>query len=118
MTIGEKVKEARLQKGWTQQELAEKLGYKSRSSINKIEVGDRDVPRKQIIEIAKALEVKPAYLMGWGDEPNKKSAPTETDEDDKTKNIKEKLSKLSDADLVQIDDFITFLLTKSKSDGE
>ena len=38
MTVGEKIREARLKKGYTQTELAELLGYKSRSSINKIEV--------------------------------------------------------------------------------
>lgn len=68
MTVGEKIKEARLQKGLTQQELADLLGYKSRSSINKIEVGGRDIPRSQIVQIAKALGVAPAYLMGWEDE--------------------------------------------------
>lgn len=65
MTVGEKIKEARLKKGLTQQELADLLGYKSRSSINKIEVGGRDIPRSQIVQIAKALDVAPAYLMGW-----------------------------------------------------
>lgn len=65
MTVGEKIKEARLKKGLTQQELADLLGYKSRSSINKIEVGGRDIPRSQIVQIAKTLGVAPAYLMGW-----------------------------------------------------
>ena len=42
MTVGEGVKKARENKGLSQTELAEMLGYKSRSSINKIEQGDRD----------------------------------------------------------------------------
>lgn len=67
MTVGEKIKEARQLKGLTQQELADLLGYKSRSSINKIEVGGRDIPRSQIVVIARALGVTPAYLMGWED---------------------------------------------------
>lgn len=68
MTVGEKIREARLKKGFTQAELAELLGYKSRSSINKIEVEGRDIPRSSIIKFAKALDVSPAYLMGWEDE--------------------------------------------------
>ena len=48
---------------------AELLGYKSRSSINKIEVEGRDIPRSSVIKFAKALDVTPAYLMGWEDEP-------------------------------------------------
>ena len=68
MTVGEKIREARLKKGYTQTELAELLGYKSRSSINKIEVEGRDIPRSSVIKFAKALDVTPAYLMGWEDE--------------------------------------------------
>lgn len=67
-TIGERIKEARIKKGLSQTELAEKLGYKSRSSINKIEVGGRDIPRSQIVKIAEILDVTPSYLMGWEDD--------------------------------------------------
>lgn len=68
MTIGEKVKQAREAKGMTQEELAHALGYKSRSSVNKIETGDRDVPRNQIKKIAQILGVPPISLLGFEDE--------------------------------------------------
>ena len=74
-TIGERIKEARTKKGLSQTELAEKLGYKSRSSINKIEVGGRDIPRSQIVRIAEILDVTPSYLMGWEDEKPNASIP-------------------------------------------
>lgn len=64
MTMGDRVKAARQKKGYTQEELAQKLGYKSRSSVNKIEK-ERDIPRSMIVKIAKILDVTPAYLMGW-----------------------------------------------------
>ena len=64
MTMGDRVKAARLKKGYTQEELAQKLGYKSRSSVNKIEK-ERDIPRSMIVKIAEILDVTPAYLMGW-----------------------------------------------------
>ena len=67
MTMGERVRAAREKKGYTQEELAQKLGYKSRSSVNKIEK-ERDIPRSMIVKIAAILNVTPAYLMGW-DEP-------------------------------------------------
>ena len=54
----------------TQEELAKKMGYKSRSTINKIEKGLRDIGQSQIIDFADALGVSPAYLMGWEDEPD------------------------------------------------
>lgn len=65
MTVGERIKQARLKKGYTQAELAELLGYKSRSSINKIETEGRDIPRSSIVKFANVLDVTPAYLMGW-----------------------------------------------------
>ena len=68
MTIGEKIKQARIAKGLTQEELAAKLGYKSRSSVNKIETGGRDIPRSQIKKIAEILEVSPISLLGLEDE--------------------------------------------------
>lgn len=70
MTVGEKIREARIKKGYSQSELAELLGYKSRSSINKIEVDGRDIPRSSIVKFAEVLGVTPAYLMGWEEEPN------------------------------------------------
>ena len=41
-TIGEKIKEIRMQNNLTMDELAEELGYSSRSTINKIEKGIND----------------------------------------------------------------------------
>ena len=76
MTIGEKIKQARIAKGLTQEELAEKLGYKSRSSINKIETGGRDIPRSQIQKIADILEVSPISLLGLEDTPTVESNAT------------------------------------------
>lgn len=37
MTIGEKIKMLREEREWSQEQLASRLGYKSRSTINKIE---------------------------------------------------------------------------------
>lgn len=49
----------------SQEELANKLGYKSRSSINKIELNARNLTQSRIADIAKALRTTPAYIMGW-----------------------------------------------------
>lgn len=57
MKFGEMIKEARLKKGYSQAELAELLGYKSRSSINKIEVGERDVPFSILYNLTKILDL-------------------------------------------------------------
>ena len=67
MTVGERIKNRRLELGLTQDELAKKVGYKSRSSINKIELS-RDLPLGKVQLVAVALETTPGYLMGWEDE--------------------------------------------------
>lgn len=50
----------------TQEELADKLGYKSRSSINKME-NERIIPIKKAHEFAAALGTTPEYLLGYSD---------------------------------------------------
>lgn len=67
VTVGDRIKEARLKKGYSQTELAKLLGYESRSSISKIEKEGRDVPRNSILKFADVLDVTPSYLMGWED---------------------------------------------------
>lgn len=74
MTIGERIKKRRLELGMTQDELAKKLGYKSRSSVNKLELNSRNLKPPKIKEIADALLTSPEYIMGWekpkGDNPD------------------------------------------------
>lgn len=69
-TIGERVKARREQLGLSQDELAKKLGYKSRSSINKIESDSRNLTQSKIKAIADALDTTPSYIMGWEEEPD------------------------------------------------
>ena len=77
MNIGERVKTLREQKGMTQEELAIKLGYKSKSSVAHIENG-RDIPRSMVVKLADILDTTPAYLMGW-DTEQKESTPIKQD---------------------------------------
>lgn len=65
MTLGEKVKLKREELGLSQEELAEKMNYKSKTSIHKIEVGITDLPLSKVKELAAVLNTTPAYLMGW-----------------------------------------------------
>ena len=67
-TLAERIRDARLNRGMSQAELAEKVGYTSRASINKIEKGLVDVPRSKLLAISKALGVSPAWLLGIPEE--------------------------------------------------
>lgn len=73
MTVGERIAERRKELNLTQEELARKLGYKSRSSINKIELSWSKVPLSKLQKVAAALDCDAAYLMGWQDEPSNDS---------------------------------------------
>lgn len=50
--------------GMTQEELATKLGYANRSSVNKVETS-RELSLKKVKMYADALCTTPAYIMGW-----------------------------------------------------
>jgi len=79
MTIYDRIKQLREQQGLSQQVLAEKVGFKTASAINKIELGLRDINQTKIILFAKALNTTPAYLMGWEDkQENSYSLPQPT----------------------------------------
>ena len=83
MGIGDKIKERRLALGMSQQELAEAMGYTSKSTINKIELGKNDVTQSKVMKFANVLKTTPAYLMDW-------------EEDDSLGNYEENIEYLKD----------------------
>lgn len=64
MTIYDRIKQLREERGLSQQELAERVGFKTASAVNKIELGLRDINQTKIMAFADALGVTPGYLMG------------------------------------------------------
>ena len=67
-TVGDNILLMRKQLGMTQEELAKRMGYKSKSTINKIELGINDIPQSKIVQFAEVLGTTPACLMGWYNE--------------------------------------------------
>lgn len=63
--LGLRIKARRNELGMTQAELAKKLGYKTKSSITKIEQGVSDITQTQVRQFAEALDCTVSYLMGW-----------------------------------------------------
>ena len=68
MELYETIRARRMALHMTQQELAARLGYKSTSTIAKIEAGVNDIPQAKIIAFANALATTPGALLGLGDE--------------------------------------------------
>ena len=65
MRIGERIKQRRLELGYTADALA-KLLNKNRATIYRYENGDiENMPIDVLEPLAKALNTTPAYLMGW-----------------------------------------------------
>ena len=65
LEIGDRIRIRREELKISQDELAKRIGYKSRSSINKIELGHYNLTQSKIKAIADALETTPSYIMGW-----------------------------------------------------
>ena len=64
--LSTRVRLRREQLGLSQEELARRMGYRSRSSITKLEKGINDLPQSKVEELAQALETTPAALLGLG----------------------------------------------------
>lgn len=66
MQVHEKLKVMRLCKGWTQEELAEKLGW-AVNTYAKIERGGADVKLDKLKQLADAIGVDPTDLLNGGE---------------------------------------------------
>ena len=78
-TTGDRILNRRKELGLTQEELAKRMGYKSKSTINKIEMGINDIPQSKILKFAEILNTTPAHLMGWDEEENSPEEPKLTE---------------------------------------
>lgn len=121
MTIGDRIKAQREALNLTQAELAKRLGYKSRSSINKIELGDNELTQKKIKAIAIALQTTPAYIMGWENidtetlsQEVKLQEQIQSQYGHQVLNLVNDYRKLDDVDQGKIDERIDILLDQEK----
>ena len=96
MKLCDRIKARREELNISQDELAQRLGYNSRSSINKIEKGLNDIPQAKIPDFAKALNTTTEYLMGL-------SEFTPRDERDIKKKLDEAIASLNDKEALMFD---------------
>lgn len=64
MHIGSRIKARRVSLGWSQRELAERMGYKNHSVVARVEAGSVDLPQSRLEQFSKVLGVTPGYLLG------------------------------------------------------
>lgn len=75
LTTSERIKQARINKGLTQEELGKLIGVQ-RAAINKYESGlVVNLKRTTIAALAKALDVKPSWLLCVDDDPESAISP-------------------------------------------
>lgn len=67
MHIGDRIKARRIALGWSQRDLATRMGYKNHSAIARAEAGTVDLPQSKVEQFAQVLGVTAGYLMGWVD---------------------------------------------------
>ena len=77
MDTKDRIKSARILKGYTQEELGQFVGVQ-KAAIQKYENGSvENLKRSMIQKLSDALDVSPSYLMGWDDDPSPKSDTAE-----------------------------------------
>lgn len=64
MSVGANIKKRRYQLRMSQQELADAMGYRTRSTIAKIESGENDVSQRKLQKFAAALDTTVEALIG------------------------------------------------------
>ena len=113
MTTGERIRFARRGAGLTQTELAEKLGVKF-SVISKYETGRVINLKREIIdEIAKVLNVRPSWLLGYDAPMTKtetKNEPVTLSHDELDIELVKRLTQLTPEELRTVDAFVQGIL--------
>lgn len=82
MNTGEKIKRLRKERGWTQEELGNKIGVQ-KAAINKYEIGTViNFKRETISNLAKVFDVDPIWLFDedhdWPPVPSIRNIPNKT----------------------------------------
>lgn len=104
MFMGERLREQRILRGFSQQELGDVIGV-SRSAIQKQESGkSKTIDTLSLELLSHKLNCSPAYLMGWTDDPAplpQKKSVTQTDDglSANKKNLLDQVALMSDDDV-------------------
>lgn len=114
MDIGKRIKALRLARGWTQRELAAKLGYTAHTTLVRIENGKTDLSRPRLIQFAEVLGVSPAYLIGLEDDPSEEARSGLCESSTVSDSAVERLRQLglSDSEFEELLGYGEFLVSK------
>lgn len=106
--IIQRIKSRRAHLHLSYQDLADRTGL-SKSTLQRYETGDiENIPLSKVEQLATALETTPQYILGWDENPEKKSASAARLEN----------SELTPEEDSQICDYIEYLLQKRKKNAK
>ena len=115
MTIGERIKQGRLAKGWTQRQLAEKMGYSNHSTVARVEAGRIDLPQSRVAQFADVLGVSVSRLMGWEEKPEEfGSLAASVLLDPKLLKLVQEFQTLDEEDRATVSSLVSSLANKKK----
>lgn len=80
MTVGQRIKQKRLELGLTQLELAEKMGYSGKTSVSAAENCGDNITTSKVRKFADALGVSFYYLMGYEEEESTDPTTNDTEQ--------------------------------------
>ena len=112
--VGEKIKQRRLELGWSLRELASRMGYANQSTVARIESGKIDLPQSKIVKFSEVLGVTITYLMDWEEVQKKNNVTADivvrlrTDED--FLSLNEGLMQLDPEQLASVKQIVDVLL--------
>ena len=110
MTVADRIRIRREQLGLSQEELANRMGLKDKSSITKIEKSGNKITLKNVERLAYALHTSVPYLMGWEEETdNQNKLDIQADREAR---FLELYSRLNDYEKSLIDNMLTTLTSK------
>ncbi len=87
MSVGANIKKRRFELKMSQQELAEAMGYKTRSTIAKIESGENDVSQKKLTKFALVLDTSVESLISGYSSTVANNLPSNISATKRNKNI-------------------------------
>ena len=88
MSVGSNIRKRRAELRMSQQELADAMGYKTRSTIAKIESGENDISQKKLTKLAAVLDTTAeALISGYAPLPDPQPAGPERPDTSRNRNI-------------------------------
>lgn len=114
MTTGERIKYLREKRGYTLEELGNKIGV-GKSTVRKWENGMiQNMKRDKIQIVAEVLGCSPLYILGYGDDDNlfPESEKKNDEQDEKLVRFSNLYSQLSEEEQTLVDNMIATLLKK------